>query len=75
MDNLWFNGRASTSFICALVAAKKPGLVPCISIVAESAPRFHPSWCGFFISHEVLFAIKKEMGAGRPDCRGMLEWH
>ena len=36
-------------------SGKKPGLVPYTSIVAESAPRFHPSWCGFFISHEVLF--------------------
>ena len=46
-DNLWFNGRVDTSFARALVAAKKAGLVPCASIIAESLPRFHPSWCGF----------------------------
>jgi hypothetical protein len=37
VDNLWFNGRANTSFFCALVAAKGVGLVPCSYIIPQTA--------------------------------------
>ena len=54
-DNLWFNGRVNTSFMRAH-SDKKAVLVPCASILPESAPRFHPSWCGFLISLEILYS-------------------
>ena len=47
LDNLWFNRRASTSFIAALVAAKKAGLVPCIYILPCRLTRC--TWFSFIV--------------------------
>jgi hypothetical protein len=64
-DNAWFNGRANTSFMRALAAAKKAGLVPCMIYYSVQSVNPHP----VFIhrgadckSHEVSCLNKKNAG-------------